>query len=148
VTWEGASFEHAAFPLTAHNGAGQWCKKHKGHVHYFGTLSDWQSALGEYERTWPFIITGRTPPAAAGDSLTVAELCDAFLNAKLDALHAGEITNRTFAEYHKADRIVGVWLSDPLRATQGTSERSGRMRRGPRHSNESSAPDGVQVCIR
>lgn len=138
---------YATFPLTPHAGAGQWCKKHRGKLYYFGVLADWQAALAEYDRTWPYIITGRAPPAADGDGVSVAGLCDAFLNAKLDALHAGEITPRTFAEYHKTtDRIVSAF--GKTRAVEGlTPEDFGALRaklsetRGP-----TSLANEIQRC--
>ena len=103
---------YTGYPLTPHRGANQWCKRHRKHTYYFGVLADWQAALKKYEHDWPFIITGRTPPAADSDGLTVGELCNRFLNAKLDSLRAGEITRKTFADYNlSTDRIVEAFGS-------------------------------------
>ena len=43
------------FPLTA-NGNGQWSKKLRGKVFYFGTWDDWEAALEEYQHDWPYIL--------------------------------------------------------------------------------------------
>ncbi len=49
------------FPLTV-NGNGQWSKKLRGKVFYFGNRDDWEGALEEYQRDWPTILkTGRQP---------------------------------------------------------------------------------------
>lgn len=97
------------FPLFPHNN-GRWAKKVRKKLCYFGKWSDdpkGNRALNLWLDQKDDLLAGRKPRKADGDSLTVAELCDAFLNAKLDALHSDEITPRTFAEYHKTtDRIV------------------------------------------
>lgn len=71
-----------------------------------------------YERDWPFIITGREPSPEDGSRLSVAELRDAFLNAKLDAPNAGEITSRTFGEYQATTDVIVAVFGKP-RAVEG-----------------------------
>ena len=34
----------------------------------FGSLADWQTALKRFEREWPYIVQGLTPPATADDA--------------------------------------------------------------------------------
>jgi hypothetical protein len=72
------------FPLTPHRGAKQWCKKHRGHTHYFGPLDSWQDAHKRYECDWPDIVQGLTPPALADDeeACTLRTLCNLFLESK------------------------------------------------------------------
>ena len=45
-----------------HHLCGQYCKQHRGRQFYFGMLNDWKAALANYEREWPYIKEGRTPP--------------------------------------------------------------------------------------
>jgi integrase len=86
------------FPLTAHPN-GQWAKKIKGRLRYFGPWDDPQAALNEYLDQRDELQAGREPCPA--DGLTVAKLVDSFLKAKENRLAAGEITARTLADYKR-----------------------------------------------
>lgn len=108
------------FPLFAH-ASGRWAKKIRGSLHYFGRWGHKQgskivpvddpeaaanAAVEEYERQRDDLYAGRQPrPKAEG--LTVRDLCNQFLTAKEHLLDTGEITDRTFADYHRScERIV------------------------------------------
>jgi integrase len=91
------------FPLWWHEGQGLWCKKHKGRFHYFG--ADREAALKKYLAEWPAIIAGRAPVRRSGE-LTVAGLSNHFLTLKRQQVDAGELTARTWAEYHAACEAV------------------------------------------
>lgn len=87
------------FPLFPH-GNGQWAKKVKGRLHYFGPWANWQAALAEYEYQAPWLHTGREPPPpGAADAVTIGDLRDAFTDAKQQMVDAGELAERTLAEY-------------------------------------------------
>jgi integrase len=96
------------FPLTAHP-AGQWCKKIRGKLHYFGPWDDPDGALQKYLEKKDDLHAGRTPrpdPAA----LTVKELANTFLNAKQALVDAGELSPRTWAGYKDAcDLLVDAF---------------------------------------
>ena len=63
-------------------------------------------ALTRYLAEWPDILAGRKPRPAA-DTLTIRELVNTFFTAKRDRVDTGELTPRTWAEYHHAcERIV------------------------------------------
>jgi integrase len=88
------------FPLTAHP-AGVWCKKIRGKVHYFGKWDDPQGALQKYLDERDALQAGRTPrPDPAG--VTVKDVANALLNHKRQLVEAGELSNRTFEDYHEA----------------------------------------------
>lgn len=96
------------FPLFPH-ATGRWAKKIRGKLHYFGPCSDPQAALDKYLDQRDDLHAGRTPRVAA-DGLTVRDLLNRFLTSKKLLLDAGEITARTWADYHAScERIRGAF---------------------------------------
>jgi integrase len=120
------------FPLSPH-ASGAWQKKIRGKVYYFGHWArrvngklthiegdGWKEALELYRAQADDLHAGRTPRVKT-DGLTVADLCNRFLTAKLRKLQAGEIGRRMFAEYKATtDRLTarfgGSRLVDDLAA--------------------------------
>ena len=51
---------YPSFPLTAHNN-GQWCKKVRGRVHFFGVWADPQAALDNYLQVAADLHAGSQP---------------------------------------------------------------------------------------
>ena len=106
------------FPLSPHPG-GMWQKKIRGKIHYFGRWArrvngklervegdGWKEALEAYKAVTDDLHAGRTPRVKA-DGLTVADLCNRFLTAKLRKQAAGEIGPRMFQDYKDiTDRLV------------------------------------------
>jgi integrase len=92
------------FPLFAHNN-GTWAKKIRGKLHYFGPWAGMpgpdhgaDAALTKYLAEKDDLHAGRMPREAPG-ALTVFTLCGRFLTAKQHQRDAGELTERTFADY-------------------------------------------------
>jgi len=103
---------HRDFPLYAH-ASGQWAKKIRQHVHYFGAWADPQAALQVYLRQKDDLLAGRTP--SNGDGLTIKALANSFLNSKKRLVECGEIRKSTFQDYHDTcKRIVKVFGSNAL----------------------------------
>jgi integrase len=107
------------FPLTAHP-AGYWCKKIRGKIHYFGPWDDPDGALKKYLEQKDALHAGRMPRADP-EVLTVKDVANGFLNARRQALEAGELSPRTWADYKSVmDKLVrglgkhrGVSTLDP-----------------------------------
>jgi len=90
------------FPLSIHKGSGTWCKKVRGRDHYFGNLAadpKGIAALEEWSRVKEDLLAGKEPRAKS-DGLTVAELCNQFLDHKERLRDRGELSPRTWAGYH------------------------------------------------
>jgi integrase len=88
------------FPLFPH-ATGRWAKKVKGKFEYFGKVADdpdGQAALEKWLAQKDDLLAGRRPRTSNG-SLTVRDLCNRFLTAKLAALESGELSPRTFKNY-------------------------------------------------
>ncbi len=74
---------YAEFPLTAHAN-GQWCKKIKGKVHFFGIHSDTDAALLKYLNERDDLQAGRIPQRLLSVVVNVGSLVNLFL-AQWDA---------------------------------------------------------------
>jgi integrase len=78
-------------------------------MHYFGPWSDPDGALAKYLDQRDDLYAGRTP-RVGGDGLTVRDLLNRFLSSKKHLLDAGELTRRTFNDYHSTcERIKGAF---------------------------------------
>lgn len=93
------------FPLSLHP-TGQWCKKIKGRLYYFGKDAD--SALTKYLEDRDDLQAGRTPRSKLKGGLTVVDMVNQFLTSKKTDLGLGTISARTFNDYYRA----GDSLSD------------------------------------
>jgi integrase len=117
---------YSDYPLYPHP-LGYWSKKIRGKIHHFGRWgrtvngkvvgleSDtWKEALEQYKAQADDLHAGRTPRARS-DGLTVADLCNHFLTAKLRQREAGELSIRSFGEYKAAtDRVVASFGKERL----------------------------------
>jgi len=93
---------HKDFPLFPHR-SNRWCKKIKGEFHYFGKVSDdtrGERALALWLEQKDDLLAGRKPSKDDAGKLTVRELVNKFLDEKERLRATGEITGRTFSEYH------------------------------------------------
>ena len=85
------------YPLYAHSN-GQWAKKIRGRVHYFGPWSEPQKALDRYLEQKDDLRAGRKP-APQSNEWTVKMLVTKFLNAKRRKLEAGELSHQMHHDY-------------------------------------------------
>jgi integrase len=96
------------FPLFAH-ASGQWAKKVRGKMHYFGRWDDPDAALAKYLAERDDLHAGRKPRADSAE-LTVKDTANAFLNAKQALLDAGELSPVTFGGYKRVcDEVVAAF---------------------------------------
>ena len=85
------------FPLFAHQN-GQWAKKVRGKLCYFGLWADPEAALQLWLEQKDPLLAGPTPRRKT-DELTVKELADRFMTAKLNKVETGELTQVTYRDY-------------------------------------------------
>jgi hypothetical protein len=109
------------FPLFAH-AAGVWAKKIRGKLCYFGPWADPDGALAKYNEQKDALHAGRKPRADNGEA-TVKEAANALLNAKDEAMKAGELSPRTRREYQTAcDEVVACFGRARLLADVGPDD--------------------------
>jgi integrase len=94
----------ADFPLFPH-ASGQWAKKIKGRMFYFGKWDDPDAALDSYLKQKDALHAGRKPREQA-EGTTVKELANAFLNAKKALVESGELLPRTWNDYKFACTLI------------------------------------------
>ncbi len=88
---------HKDYPLTPHN-RGQWCKKVRGKVYYFGEWSDPDGALNRWLEVKDHLLAGRDPKERAG-AWDVERLAFTFLDSKQQQVDQGDLAPRTLAGY-------------------------------------------------
>jgi integrase len=110
-----------------HRGSGQWCKKVRGRVFYFGKLADPEAAEARYHRERPYLETGVPVPADV-DGLTLRDLCNHFMTWKETQRDNGEIGERHYKElFACCERMLAVF--DPNRvASTMTSQDFAKLR--------------------
>ena len=86
------------FPLFLH-GNGQWAKKVRGRLRYFGIWADPDAAERRWYAQREDLLAGRPLRPVGPDELLVKDICNRFLTRKKAAADAGEITERAFLEY-------------------------------------------------
>lgn len=98
------------FPLFA-NQNGQWAKKIRGRVRYFGSWRDDHNgarAIERYKRELPYLQSGEPIPNDT-TGLTIGDLFEQFLAAKAERVKAGELSARTLAGYQfTARRVLSI----------------------------------------
>ena len=106
------------FPLTAHHRTGQWCKKVRGKIYYFGKLDDPDAALKKWVEQKDYLLAGLVPPSrvklppatapenAFGstevDALLLRDLANHYLCNSEERLEQGEIQTATFLDRSEA----------------------------------------------
>ena len=93
---------YAGFPLFSH-ASGQWARKIRGKLRYFGVWADPDAALERHNREYPFLKRGEVPPAVdVSDGCTLKILVNDFLASKEEKLNAGDLSPRTFRDYYRS----------------------------------------------
>ena len=84
------------FPLTLHS-TGQYCKKIKGKIHYFG--KDKKQALERYLEQAAFLHNGKAKMfKTTNGSMTLKSLCNIYLQYQQSRVTSAEITVRHYAD--------------------------------------------------
>ena len=100
---------YQGFPLFSHP-SGMWAKKIRGSLVYFTSWRidpDGSLALEKFNREWPFLKDGKTPPPMdTGDGVDVRILCNKFVEVKQNLVLNDELSQRSFRDYYKTCKNV------------------------------------------
>jgi len=117
------------FPLTLHP-RGYWCKRVLGKLHYFG--KDQDQALAEWLRVKDDLKAGRPRSSDSGDSerMTLATLCNRFLDSKKGEVEDGELTQQSWDDYRRECKRVLEILGRNTVVDQMSYDDFTKLRRG------------------
>ena len=125
-----------SFPLTAHNN-GQWCKKIRGKIHFFGIWENSRAALDNYLRAAADLHAGRQPrqSSLSGNEITVKDVCNNYLTYQQNRVDTREITPQWFDDCRRAAenfaRTIGSSrIVDDLRPADFEKYRQKLLKRG------------------
>ncbi len=92
---------HKDYPLFAHAN-GQWAKKFRQKIHFFGVWADPDAALARWLDAKDDLVAGRVPRAKRhpDDTRSLNELVGRFLDAKRFRVEAGDLSPHTWQAYH------------------------------------------------
>lgn len=91
-------------PLKLH-ASGNWYKAIRGKFHYFG--KDEAAALRKWAEQRDYLLAGVEPPA---ESLSVGVLITKFLDSKQRKVDCGELSQRSFNDYHQSAKRAGEYF--------------------------------------
>jgi integrase len=106
------------FPLFPH-ASGVWAKKIKGEFKYFGV---WDNPDAAYQKYKDFV------EGKSSDGTTVKQLANAFLQFKETALDNGELSPRSFRDYHHTCSHLVEFFGRPQLVDELTPDDFGRYR--------------------
>ena len=92
------------FPLFAHS-SGQWAKKIRGRLVYFGVWADPETAVGKYLADRDYLQAGVRPPVDRS-FVSLGDLCNQFLTARQHRVESGELRKSTWDDYRKSCELV------------------------------------------
>ncbi|MEL6108118.1 MAG: site-specific integrase [Planctomycetota bacterium] len=104
---------HKDFPLYAH-ASGQWAKTVRGKKYFFGAWDDPDEALRRYRAEIDGILAGINRETQSATP-TVGTLVNSFLNSKEKQCEAGELSQRTFNDYHRVCAALVEFFGKPRR---------------------------------
>lgn len=86
---------------------GQWCKKHRGRVYYFGVWNDPKTALDRWRSMWPGIVVNQSKPASEAASECSLEVgITNYLMARLAEHRQGDIEWVTYRELNDIGKRI------------------------------------------
>lgn len=114
-------------PLTPH-ASGQWAKRIRGKLHYFGAWDDYAAALTRYRAVASRLHAGKADRRIDPTMISVRSVCNLFLTHKQRQMESGELKPGTFADYKAATDTVVECLGGDRIVTDLTPADFGTIR--------------------
>lgn len=102
------------FPLFPHD-SGQWAKKVRGKLFYFGTWDDPDAAERKWDIQKHAILEGRNPSEVTSSGDSLSWLINTFMDAKQLQRNRGELTQRALNDYHRVCKHVAKYFGKDRR---------------------------------
>lgn len=103
------------YPFYAHRN-GQWAKRIRGKIHYFGKWESLDEALELFLKERDHLQAGITPPNRSGH--TILDVCDRFLVKRLHDVRVSELSQATYDDYKTncdlLPRLAGDWCIEEM----------------------------------
>ncbi len=91
-----------ASPLFPHRN-GQWAKKIRGKMEYFGVWDNYDAAIAKYLQDRDYLQAGVTPP---GEQVTLSGVLDAYCDHKERLRDMGELSPDTYDDYFAVCKVI------------------------------------------
>lgn len=116
------------FPLYAHRN-GQWAKRIRGRVHYFGAWEAPDDAYRRFLNERADLEAGRRPRKPVTDGATIDMVVNLCLGAKRNQVDTGELSQEVWNDYARtARRLISVFGRDRV-VTDLTPDDFARLRK-------------------
>lgn len=104
------------FPLFPHAN-GQWCKKIRGRLHFFGVWDDPQAALATWLEDKDYLLAGEERPSRV-EGVTVGEIADEYYEAQSQKTADGELAEITLESNKRTCKrlVEALGLHTPIEA--------------------------------
>ncbi len=102
--WRRWKQRNRGFPLTPHPN-GQWCKRIRGVIHYFGPLDDKEGSLNLWLEEKDDLLAGREP-ASRLEGYSLGELCDEHLADCEERVEVGKMARWSLKDFTLARRMI------------------------------------------
>ena len=137
---------YPSFPLTVHNN-GQWCKKIRGKIQFFGVWDNPEAALEKYLSQAANLHAGRQPAFhnLSSDDPTVKEVANHFLTYLFQRVETGEITARWFEDCRRVIDSFAAYIGPNRLVSDLTPDDFQRFRQRLSHTGLSKKGKGLGV---
>ena len=136
--------QHKEFPLSVHK-RGQWVKRVRGKLYYFGSLTNPEEALRTWLKEKDYLLAGEKPPTWK-PGLTVGGVCDLYEKDATIRNSRGELCRTYLRDLRHACRFMSEHLIARRMATDVTPEHFATLRQAIADTGRNLRSQANLVC--